>query len=195
MGTRNLTVVFVDGEYKVAQYGQWDGYPEGQGMKCLRFLRNDMNEDVFREKLKNVRFATEKELDNIFGEFCGKNGYICSEQYSKLYKVHPEMHRDTGAEILNMIQDGDIRLLKKDLFFAADGLFCEWAYVIDLDKRTFEVYTGFHKEPLTEKDRFFFLKDYEANGYSGVHMEASWSIDDLPMDEEFLKAFSLDEDY
>lgn len=26
MGTRNLTVVYIDGKYKVAQYGQWDGY-------------------------------------------------------------------------------------------------------------------------------------------------------------------------
>lgn len=31
MGTRNLTAVYIDGEYKVAQYGQWDGYPEGPG--------------------------------------------------------------------------------------------------------------------------------------------------------------------
>jgi len=28
MGTRNLTCVMKDGQYKVAQYGQWDGYPE-----------------------------------------------------------------------------------------------------------------------------------------------------------------------
>ena len=28
MGTRNLTVVYLDGQYKVAQYGQWDGYPK-----------------------------------------------------------------------------------------------------------------------------------------------------------------------
>lgn len=25
MGTRNLTIVYSNGEYKVAQYGQWDG--------------------------------------------------------------------------------------------------------------------------------------------------------------------------
>lgn len=25
MGTRNLTAVYLDGQYKVAQYGQWDG--------------------------------------------------------------------------------------------------------------------------------------------------------------------------
>lgn len=31
MGTRNLTAVYLDGQYKVAQYGQWDGYPEGRG--------------------------------------------------------------------------------------------------------------------------------------------------------------------
>ena len=27
MGTRNLTAVYLDGEYKIAQYGQWDGLP------------------------------------------------------------------------------------------------------------------------------------------------------------------------
>lgn len=30
MGTRNLTMLISDGETKVAQYGQWDGYPGEQ---------------------------------------------------------------------------------------------------------------------------------------------------------------------
>lgn len=42
MGTRNLTAVYLDGQYKVAQYGQWDGYPEGQGITVLTFLRDKM---------------------------------------------------------------------------------------------------------------------------------------------------------
>ena len=48
MGTRNLTVVYVDGEYRVAQYGQWDGYPSGQGMTCLKFLTEEFVEHKFR---------------------------------------------------------------------------------------------------------------------------------------------------
>lgn len=56
MGTRHLTAVFVDGEYKVAQYGQWDGYPEGQGLTCLEFARsvlaNKTDRAAFAEKVR-----------------------------------------------------------------------------------------------------------------------------------------------
>ena len=39
MGTRGLTkVIDKDGITKVAQYGQWDHYPEGQGVKILYCL-------------------------------------------------------------------------------------------------------------------------------------------------------------
>jgi hypothetical protein len=40
MGTRHLTMVVSNNETKVAQYGQWDGYPEGQGVTILTFLRS-----------------------------------------------------------------------------------------------------------------------------------------------------------
>ena len=31
MGTRHITTVVAEGEFVVAQYGQWDGYPTGAG--------------------------------------------------------------------------------------------------------------------------------------------------------------------
>ena len=37
MGTRHLIAVMADGKYQVAQYGQWDGYPSGQGVSVLTF--------------------------------------------------------------------------------------------------------------------------------------------------------------
>ena len=31
MGTRHIIAVYVNGEYKIAQHGQFDGYPEHVG--------------------------------------------------------------------------------------------------------------------------------------------------------------------
>ena len=194
MGTRNLTVVFMDGEYKVAQYGQWDGYPEGQGITCFNFLHDKMDESKFREKLKKLHFIDDKDRSALLEEFgANRDGTISSYNYERFKKAYPELHRDTAAKILEMIQDGSVRFLKNDIDFAADGLYCEWAYVIDLDKRCFEVYTGFHKEPLTEKDRFYFLKDKEDGAYSGVHMVAQWDIDNLPTEKCFLEELGCEQ--
>ena len=38
MGTENITMVKHNGEYKVAQYGSFDGYPSGKGFKTVKFL-------------------------------------------------------------------------------------------------------------------------------------------------------------
>jgi len=195
MGTRNLTAVYMDGEYKVAQYCQWDGFPEGQGMTCLHFLRDKMIEKDFKENLVKLRFADDEKLKALAKEFrASEDGTIRMDDYDRFKRAYPELHRDTGAKILEMIQDGRARILQSDINFAADGLFCEWAWVIDFDKRTFEAYVGFKHEPLTEKDRFYFLRDMEENGYSGVHIVHEWDLDNLPSDEDFLAVFRNDDD-
>lgn len=43
MGTRNLTVVIQNQEVKVAQYGQYDGFPDSLGVKLVRFFSNPEN--------------------------------------------------------------------------------------------------------------------------------------------------------
>ena len=200
MGTRNLTCVYMDGEYKVAQYGQWDGYPEGQGVTCLNFLRDEMVEAKFREQLKKRQFAPHAYLEGVYDAFGAKDGWISVIDSARLDKAFPQLHRDTAAEVLKLIMDDTIsNYLKDDLNFAADSLFCEWCYVIDLDKRTFEVYEGFNKEPLSENDRFYFLeeKSYleyrEDDQYHPVRLAKSWSLDELPTEEEFLNTFKEEE--
>lgn len=85
--------------------------------------------------------------------------------------------------------------LQDSINFAADGLFCEWAWVIDLDAGTFEGYCGFGQTSLAENDRFYFLRDLEKdNGYHGVRLAAKWNLDALPTDEEFLTAFKNDDE-
>lgn len=192
MGTRNLTVVKIDGEYKVAQYGQWDGYPQGQGLTALQFLRDEMIEDKFVRAVSNVTEISKEKLDSYWKE-CGADdsGMVSLDGSFKFKELHPELHRDTGADILEIIQaHPDGIELSLDLEFASQSLFCEWAWVVDFDTRTFEGYKGFNdKRTLTEDDRFYFLRDLERDGYSGVVLAASFSLDKLPSDEEFLEAF------
>lgn len=199
MGTRSLICVFKDGKYKVAQYSRWDGYPEGQGIGVLKFLTKEMDRNLFETKLNMVRFGTEEELNKQWKE-CGADdsGWVNMEVSNRHKKLYPENDRDTGSDILSIIQNTNKPLvLENSLEFAADSLFCEWAYVIDLDKNTFEVYEGFNQEPLDDNERFSFL-DYNpphrTDKYYPVRLVAIFDINNLPTEEEFLNTFKSDED-
>lgn len=185
MGTRNLTMVISNGETKIAQYGQWDGYPEGQGATALEFLlASDMK--VFKANLERCRFIEnskrkQKEMENFLAKIGSANGWMNGEQAEKYHKKYPFLTRDNGAKILDMVYDDKtdkLIWLNNSEDFAADSLFCEWAYVIDLDKNTFEVYEGFNKTPLTKEDRFFNLKG--ENDYEPIKMIKSYDLNNLP---------------
>lgn len=191
MGTRHLTIVKFGGEYKVAQYGQWDGYPSGQGVTVLEFIRNIVDSNLVNEfayKVKNCRWITQSDADEI-------DRRINSGELKNWQRVYPELSRDTGAEILQMVMDSKNGLvLGNEIEFAADSLFCEWAWLIDLDAGMFEAYEGFNQtRPLTEKDRFYFLVDKEREGWHSIVKVAEWSLDNLPSNEDFLNTFKEDD--
>jgi len=197
MGTRNLTAVYYGGEYKIAQYGQWDGYPEGQGATVLDFARSIAAPGAraaFAEKVSKCRWITEKEIAAI-------NDKIDAGELLNWQRVYPELSRDTCADILRLVNESENGLALQDrIEFAADSLFCEWAWVIDLDAGTFEGFRGFNRtRPLTEEDRFFFLngaakKDYQGTRYYPVKLVAKWSLDALPNVSGFLAAFNEEDE-
>lgn len=181
MGTRNLTCVYLNGEYKVAQYGQWDGYPDGVGITILDTLRNTSLLGL-KQAVSECHFATEEEKEHI------------QSLGTDWINHYPQMSRDVGGEILNQIMINNVRVLHNKLEFAKDSLFCEWAYVVDFDSEKFEVYDGFNQEPLTESDRFYFGGHMEDNGYYPVKKVAEFDLNNLPTEEEFLDRFKVDDD-
>lgn len=148
MGTRNLTVVIKDGTHKVAQYGQWDGYPSGQGLTCLKFLQGMDKQTLMQQLDAKVSWATPEDIA----------------------KKHSYNSRDVAAEILQLIYDAesDIKLVD-NVEFGEDRLFCEYTYVVDLDKDIFEVYG------------------------SGDSLKV-YSLDALPTEEEFLEELEGEND-
>lgn len=191
MGTRNLTMVIHQQGPKIAQYGQWDGYPSGQGSTALRFLFKMMNEnklDEFKKRLESLRWITKEEGEKLDAMDDWKSKY-------------PYLSRDAGADILNAVlfnqmwvSEGisgrkeipvEVEFLSDAREFAGDSLFCEWAYVIDLDNETFEIYEGFNQQPLNESDRFFSLQK-EGEKYKPVRLVKSYSLRDLPSQSQMI---------
>lgn len=166
MGTRNLTMVINEvGETKVAQYGQWDGYPSGQGATILNFLKERKAE--LKEAIENVKWVDDDEVDNYLRSIGCADGWMNMEQSSLFNKRFPFLSRDHGGKILELICDADSTPeLRNASSFKKDGLFCEWAYTVDFQNNKLIVEGG---------------------------KEKSFSLSKLPSEKNFLKALEEEE--
>lgn len=208
MGTRHLIGVIMDGEWRVAQYGQWDGSPSGQGVEILKFLRELTATQYlrFREQLKRTYFGTAEEIDEAYAPY-SQDGMMTLDQAEAFKRSrHGHNSRDTGADILQVVLDfeepvglepaparpGLMLIDSRD--FARDSLFCEWAYIIDLDTNTLEVYRGFNKQPVPAGERFSNVEPQVYKGrveYYPIRLLKTYSLLDLPKTAVFEK--ELDE--
>jgi hypothetical protein len=200
MGTRNLTAVVMNGEFKIAQYGQWDGYPSGQGVTILNFISTQENIEKLKNALDRVRFMDPEGVDKEMLEAYQKAAPEWSnepdnrtEEQKRWFSTY--ISRDIGGEILAVIAGSkdDEMIIKNRTAFAGDSLFCEYAYVVDLDDGVLEVYQGFNKEPVTEGRFCSGDESLEKNdGYQPVKLVKTYSLDDLPAEDQFIKDLEPD---
>lgn len=196
MGTRNLVCVLVDGEIRVAQYGQWDGYPSGQGTTVLNFVQsivedNDVN--AFADRVRNLKTLSHDEVDKIWRDIgADENRSISMEVSNAAARTHPELSRDTGGRILELINNGDVENVFLSTEFAHDSLFCEYAYVVNLDTQEIEVFRGFQRAPHSQ-GRFaevfprHFDESHRTNKYYAVAEIIRFSFHNLPDSVEFVE--------
>jgi hypothetical protein len=205
MGTRHLILVYYKGAYHIAQYGQWDGYPEGQGVKILAFIRKPEKVEKLKAAIDgNLLYApSEKERDewdNKMREIedsrydLWRKGGIVNWRVAPSFLVCPSVSRETGADILEMVAKATEPIpIVKSLDFIADGSFCEWAYVVDLDKATFEVFASLDESFKVENDRFANL-DSVKRSKANPQCSGLWFFNALPTEKEFLNHFAKKED-
>ena len=139
MGTRNLTkVIDKDGIVRVAQYGQWDGYPSYSGIRILELISEYRMLDKIEKSLSKCRWVEPAIIDNaVFS-------YQNSPKFEELRKdpggfalAFPSLARDTGVDILKCIVYGEDIALVNDEDFENDELFCEAVYTLDFQQRLF----------------------------------------------------------
>ena len=123
MGTRHRQAVITkEGELKIQQYGQWDGYPEGQGINILTYLRNgDLKR--YQSNLKNINLINDEQIDEVNKD----------DNWSKSY---PYLSRDCGSNIHQMIEDGVVRFVQHTDLKECKK-WCEGFFTIDFQKGVF----------------------------------------------------------
>jgi len=188
--TQSLTAVFYKGQYRIAHWGSWDGYPEGHGLTALEFIRDQMDYDKFTDKLMKLRELSDADRARI--------AEMMEDDFERQY---PHLTQDgDGSEILSVVQDGEDGLpLNNWIYSVGDSSYWQWAYVIDFDKGTFEVYRGFNLEKLDPSERFANAKVEEGSrrypvlrdrDYQPIKFVTSWRLDALPTNEKFLLELS-----
>lgn len=188
MGTRNLTVVVFGGVVRVAQYGQWDGYPSGNGVKILDFLRNRMN-SIFFSRLLRTKFISDEEIKTKWKSAgADDSGWVGMNVSEKFKETNYQLSRDCGASVLEFIQNSDAEVIELDdsFVFGGDSLFCEWAYVLDLDNNTLEVYRGFNEKTLGGVGRFAHLETVGEN-YKPIKLIKKYDLSELPQKRDFVR--------
>lgn len=200
-----LCVVDKEGEYRVSQYCR-DASPETTGTNALNFLSGEDSEkrkNLLLSGLKKCRYVSIAERSQMWADI-GVDIFtdnVSDEKHDEFIANHPYFSKNLNADILSVIISDIPGIdLISSLEFVGDCLFCEWVYVIDFSKNTFEVYQGMNTEPLGEGERFrdFAIfdeyKDAEETSYP-PRLLVSYSLDNLPTHEAFMRCICLDEHY
>jgi len=166
MGTRNLTkVIDKNGITRVAQYGQWDGYPTYSGTRMLEFISEPTMLNKIELSLAKCRFIDGAEIDQMYFRFQEVTAFAeAREEFQGFHIIYPSLSRDTGVDILKtIVYSNEDVMLSDESSFENDGLFCEGVYTLNFQTREF--ISWFNGDTIT------------------------FSLDQLPSEETYLNAW------
>lgn len=173
MGTRGL-MGFSYGEEVKAMYNHWDSYPSGLGQNVADWIVG-LTDEMLPEAIE--KFNRLEAIDEDVPPT--EDQKLALMRYANL-NVSEQTYDDWYA-LLRETQGNPEETLKAIFYvegasFADDSLFCEWAYIIDLENRVLEIYKGLQTVPHTS-GRFADLKS--TGGYAPVKLVHTVSFEDL----------------
>lgn len=154
MGTRGACGFRIGGVDKV-MYNGHDSYPDWLGKEILEFIQKRELNDICSFAEKIVLVDRDEKIDGQTLD------YILQEYEGQLGKMYDKKE-------YRMISSSN---------FLKDSLFCEWAYIINIDEKILEVYRGFNKNK-SNPGRYSKYKD-DDNGYYGVVLIRTYPLEEI----------------
>lgn len=198
--TRGLLIVVKNKQNKLAAFSNSDSYPEGLGTDILGILKPDGAVDSLYGNIDKVTMYMAEDIENDCYEAAGgKKAYrhlpfSTQELVKSAVLTGRKAFVGAADHALIKIIKGEPLNIEDSSGFAANSLFCEYAYVIDLDFMTFEIYKGFNPDKLKQGERFKYLeKDMPEDGikWYPVKFLKGYPLAKLPEEDKFLE--DLDE--
>lgn len=150
MGTRGAYGFIVDGEEKIT-YNHFDSYPFYLGISIKKQINSKTIEEltqiaknvklIKRTKTGKIRSATQAQIKKV-RDFEKENGVNLSD-----FTVNTKDQKDWYCILRNGQGTLNLPFMIDDSLFLNDSLFCEWAYIANIDSGCLEIYKGFNKNP------------------------------------------------
>lgn len=197
MGTRGAIGFKLD-QKEVIFYNHFDSYPEALGVDMVKYVRSIKNWDVIRDQVTAFEAVdddvnpTKAQKDHAYA--LGMVDLSVSNQTDNDWYC---LTRNAQGDLSKQLDLG-FGQLNND--FPYDSLFCEYAYIINLDTMELEFYEGFNKNRNAEGR---YAKGHEPTGegkiadeYAGVRLVGEAPLNAIPDDwmERFYPSEDEDED-
>lgn len=179
MGTRGCYGIRVGQQDKVT-YCHMDSYPSYLGINVMSFINEtpdaELQEIADRIELVNEDSKPSPKQIKQYREHADLN--VASQSLKDWYCLL----RDTQGD-LSPYRNG-LRHMIDSHEFLKDSLFCEWAYILNVDEGTLEIYRGFNKRKyVRDGGRYarYSLDDNATSGkrYYGVTLLATLKFSDI----------------
>jgi len=171
MGTRGLYGFRVDGNDYLT-YNHYDSYPRWLGVevaKAVIRLRQDVDWDDVRQRVRKLH-AIDTDVPPTAAEIEAFAPYtdlsVGNQDTSDWYCLT----RKAQGDLLVPLETSYIKL---DNEFIKDSLFCEWAYIVNLDTLKLEVWEGFQKRT-SKANRY---GTAVRNGYGPCRLKYEFDLD------------------
>jgi len=173
MGTRGLMGVAIDGAV-FGCYNHFDSYPGGLGASLSAQLTQSIATsglEALKALARGVCLVPWKECDDPASGEALRRLRAAGRIHDKDQSIPSPYELRGDGNLIDMLQVG---VLVNNTAFAGDSLFCEWAYIADLDRELLEVYRGFVCAP--HNDGRFAALPYEPPEHRANKDREYWPV-------------------
>jgi len=179
MSTRGAIGFRIDGEDKIS-YNHSDSYPDWLGKSFVKQARKLAKVPDLADKVRKLQMVdqndtpTQEQLESLKKAGIVPNLNVGNQSENDWYCLL----RDNQGDLIQTLKTG---IAIDSGPFIVDSLFCEYAYIINLDTRKVEFYRGF-QEAKHGFGRYGHLKETYSSGstYWGCKLVGEFPLDNIP---------------